>query len=293
MIRSMTAFATAEKTEDDFSITVEIRSYNSRYLDIVLRLPHGYLNLEEKIKQRISGRVARGRIEVKIQIRDASEDAHTFEIDMSRARAYHGVLHQLKKEFQIDGRDSLELLLGVGGIIKPAEVETDMERCLRVVRDCLDEAMDDLVDMREREGDFIARDFAERLDFIETRIDQIETASHGLLQQYQERLKERIQALTDGVVEIEPARIAQEAAFLSEKSDISEEIVRAKSHIKQFETIMNSEDASGRKLNFLVQELNREFNTMGSKTEDANVSHTVVDIKSELEKIREQIQNVE
>ncbi|MFC1828903.1 YicC/YloC family endoribonuclease [Thermodesulfobacteriota bacterium] len=293
MIRSMTAFAATEKTEDDFSITVEIRSYNSRYLDIVLRLPRGYLSLEDKIKQRISGRVARGRIEVKIQIRDASEDANTFEIDTSRAKAYHGALLQLTNEFQIDGRISLELLVEAGGIIKPAELETDMERCWRVVRDCLDEAMDDLVDMREREGDFIARDFAARLGFIETRIDQIETASHGLLQQHQERLKERIQTLTGGVVEIEPARIAQEAALLADKSDISEEIVRAKSHIKQFETIMNSEDASGRKLNFLVQELNREFNTMGSKTEDANVSHTVVDIKSELEKIREQIQNVE
>ena len=293
MIRSMTAFAAVEKTGVDYSVALEIRAFNSRYVDIALRLPHGYSTMEERVKTRISERIDRGRIEVKVQIRDHSEAAQTFEIDRSKAKAYHDALVQLKEEFGIDAQVSLELLAGVGGIIKPAEIETDMDGCWQVVSECLDDAMDDLVAMREREGLFIAGDLAGRLVRIEMHVDQIETASRGLLQHYQERLKERVAALTKGVVEIDPLRIAQEAAFLAEKSDISEEIVRVKSHIEQFRSIMNSEEASGKKLNFLVQEFNREFNTMSSKTEDVNVSHIIVEVKSELEKIREQIQNVE
>lgn len=293
MIRSMTAFAAAEKTSGDYSIAMEIRAYNGRYIDISLRLPHGYSNMEEKIKARISERIGRGRIEVKIQIKNNSEEAHAFEIDRPKAKAYHGALVRLKEEFGIEAQVSLELLTGAGGIIKPAEVDTDIKGCWLVVRECLDSAIDDLMSMRDREGLFIAGDLAARLACIETHVDQIETASRDLLQHYQERLKERINALTRGVVEIDPARIAQEAAFLAAKSDISEEMVRARSHIEQFRAIMNSEEASGKKLNFLVQELNREFNTMGSKTEDVNVSHMIVEVKSELEKIREQIQNVE
>lgn len=289
----MTAFAAAEKTSGDYSIAMEIRAYNGRYIDIALRLPHGYSKMEEKIKARISERIGRGRIEVKVQIRDNSEDAHAFEIDRPKAKAYHAALVRLKEEFGIEAQVSLELLAGAGGIIKPSDVDMDLKGCWQVAGECLDTAIDDLMSMRDREGLFIAEDLAARLACIETHVDQIETASGDLLQHYQERLKERINALTRGVVEIDPTRIAQEAAFLAAKSDISEEVVRARSHIEQFRTIMNSEEASGKKLNFLVQELNREFNTMGSKTEDVNVSHMIVEVKSELEKIREQIQNVE
>ncbi|MBW2606785.1 MAG: DUF1732 domain-containing protein [Deltaproteobacteria bacterium] len=147
--------------------------------------------------------------------------------------------------------------------------------------------------MRSKEGNFIAADITKRLDYIENCLTQIKDKSHDLLAYYQQRLKERIDSLTKGIVEIELGRIAQEAAFLADRSDISEEIVRAASHLKQFRDIADSEESSGRKLNFLLQELNREFNTMGSKTEKAHISHIVVDVKSELEKIREQVQNVE
>jgi uncharacterized protein (TIGR00255 family) len=158
---------------------------------------------------------------------------------------------------------------------------------------CLIEATNGLDDMRKKEGQMIATDLSKRLDDIETTIKQIEKTSENLLPAYQERLKGRIEELTRGIVEIDLDRIAQEAAFLADKSDISEEIVRAKSHIHQFRMIQDSKEPAGRKMNFLLQEMGREINTIGSKTGKAEVAHMVVDVKSELEKMREQVQNIE
>jgi uncharacterized protein (TIGR00255 family) len=199
----------------------------------------------------------------------------------------------LKDKFNINSEISIDLLVSGGGIIKPAEMGLDMEACWPVFEDCINEALDNLIAMRKKEGDFLEADISVRLNGIEERIDQIQKESSDLLSHYQQRLKDRIAALTKGIIEIDPDRIAQEAAFLADRSDISEEIVRVASHIKQFRTIMNSAEPAGRKLNFLMQELNREFNTMGSKTNNSNVSHIIVEVKSDLEKIREQLQNVE
>ncbi|MEA1946969.1 MAG: YicC/YloC family endoribonuclease [Thermodesulfobacteriota bacterium] len=289
----MTAYAKSDKTQEKLMVLLEIRSYNSRYLDIALRIPHGYLALEEKIKTLIAGKVARGRIEVNLQVRDDSDEAYAFEINTPKARAYYDSLVQLKDKFNINSEISMDLLVSGGAIIKPAEMGLDMEACWPVFEDCINEALDNLIAMRKKEGDFLEADISVRLNGIKERIDQIQKESSDLLSHYQQRLKDRIAALTKGIIEIDPDRIAQEAAFLADRSDISEEIVRVASHIKQFRTIMNSAEPAGRKLNFLMQELNREFNTMGSKTNNSNVSHIIVEVKSDLEKIREQLQNVE
>ena len=293
MIKSMTAFSRAEKTKGNFSIIIEIRSYNSRYLDVAMRVSRGYLLLEDRIKGMISEKVNRGRIEVNVQIKSNLDETLAFDVDSDRAKAYHEVLMKLKSLCNIKTEVSLDLLAGASGIIIQEEAERDIDACWLVVKECLAEAIHDLNKMRSKEGNFIAADIIKRLDYIENCLNQIEDKSCDLLSYYQQRLKERIASLTKGIVEIEPGRVAQEAAFLADRSDISEEIVRAASHLKQFRDIANSEESSGRKLNFLLQELNREFNTMGSKTEKAHISHIVVDVKSELEKIREQVQNVE
>jgi len=292
-MKSMTAYARAEKTEKEINVSAEIRSYNSRYLDIALRIPHGYTALEEKIKSLIGDKVARGRIEVNLQINDDSDEAYAFEVNISRARAYYESLIQLRDQFDLNSEISIELLVREGGVVRPAEHARDMESIGSVVTDCINAAMVDLVRMRQKEGDFIALDISRRIKSIEKSVHQIEKESSDLLFYYQQRLKDRIAILTKGMVEIDSDRIAQEAAFLADKSDISEEVVRATSHLKQFLTIIDSMEPSGRKLNFLLQELNREFNTLGSKTEKASVSHMVVEVKSEIEKIREQLQNVE
>jgi len=293
MMKSMTAYASSESTKDQLTVSIEIRSYNSRYLDISLRSPYGYLCLEDKIKSMISDNISRGRIEIKLQIIDDSEDAYVFDIDEPKALAYINVLSKLKNKFKINTNISLDLLVNTGGVIKPVETSKDMDACWDSIKTCLSVALDDLNAMRKKEGDFIAKDFTDRLDFIEKSIGQIKKEAGNLLSHYQERLKERITALTQGMIDIDPARIAQEAAFLADRSDISEELVRVESHIKEFRAIMDSEESAGRKLNFLLQEFGREFNTMGSKAGNSNVSHIIVAVKSELEKIREQVQNIE
>jgi uncharacterized protein (TIGR00255 family) len=293
MIKSMTAFANGEKSADDLVVTVDIRSYNSRHIDIFLRIPQAYQSLEEKIKGLISDRVARGRVEVRIQIDDRADETAGLEIDHARARALVTAYNELKSEFNLENDISLDLLVSAGGIFKPAEKLPNEDALWTAVEDCLSLTLDDLEAMRRKEGDFIAGDIGRRLDFINDCLKQIKKGSKDLLIQYQERLKERLSILTQNTVELDPARVAQEAAFLADRSDISEEIVRADSHLNQFNLIMNAVKPAGRKLNFLLQELNREFNTMGSKIGNAEMAHLIIDVKSELEKIREQIQNVE
>lgn len=293
MIKSMTAFAAAEKTVDELTVKIEIRSYNSRHLDIFLRIPPACQFLEEKIKGLIASRVARGRLEARVHIDDSSDEASQLEVDFVRARAIVSAYKELKSEFDFKDDITLDMLTGTGGILKAVEQPQQEDIIWSAVKNCMFGALDDLENMRLKEGNFIAKDIEQRLKFIDARLKQIRKKSDGLLTQYQERLKERISSLTQNLVELDPARIAQEAAFLADRSDISEEIVRAESHLNQFNEIINTDEAAGKKLNFLLQELNREFNTMGSKIGKAEVAHIVIEVKSELEKIREQIQNVE
>ncbi len=293
MIYSMTAYASTEKTENNISVNVEIRSYNHRYLDIVLRLGRSYQFMESHLKKQITQRVARGRMEVKVHITDNSDEARAYTFDEPKAEALNTILRQLKERFQISGDITLEMFTRWNGLIRPAENVPDEEAQLALTASCLDGALDELIEMRRREGVFLSDDFNKRINRLETYLQTIKTESEGLFPFYQERLKERIRNLTEGIVEIDDERISQEAAFFAEKSDLTEEMVRINSHLVQFRKFMNSPEPAGRKLNFLLQELNREFNTIGSKTEKANVAHTVVDAKAELEKLREQVQNVE
>jgi uncharacterized protein (TIGR00255 family) len=293
MIKSMTAFAAAENTVGELTVTIEIRSYNSRHLDIFLRIPPACQPLEEKIKGLIADRVARGRLETRVQFDDRSGESSALEIDFARAKAIVSAFKELKSQFDFKDDITLDMLTGAGGILKTVEKPQKEDTIWSAVKNCMIGALDDLETMRKKEGDFIAEDFKQRLKFIHARLKQIHKKSDGLLNEYQERLKERISSLTQDLVELDPTRIAQEAAFLADRSDISEEIVRAESHLNQFNEIINAVEPAGRKLNFLLQELNREFNTMGSKIGNAEVAHIVIEVKSELEKIREQIQNVE
>jgi uncharacterized protein (TIGR00255 family) len=202
-------------------------------------------------------------------------------------------LTRLREEFAFTAEPSLELLVGCGGVLRAAEAATDAERHWPAVETGLKRALDELEAMRRREGDHLAQDLLARLAQVDDALQEIAARSDGLTALIQQRLKERMAVITRGVVDLDPTRLAQEAAFLADRSDISEEVVRAESHLRQFRDTMGSPEPAGRKLNFLLQELNREFNTMGSKIGDADAAHRVVDVKSELEKIREQVQNIE
>ena len=294
MIVSMTAYAQNEETRDTANVNVEMRSYNSRHLDVAVKMPYGYIALEEAVKKKVAEKMTRGRVEIKIRIKNDSAGFSEFEVNTAKAKAFHSALERLKESLGLDQPINLDLILKAGDVVMPVDVNDDMVTSVwPLLADCLENALNALNRMREKEGAFIAVDFNERLAFITTCIEQIEQYSKGLPDIYQERLKERITALTKGVVEIDPGRISQEAAILADKSDISEEITRVKSHIQQFRSLMDGGEPAGRKLNFLLQEFNREFNTMGSKSGNADLAHLIVTVKSELEKIREQVQNIE
>lgn len=293
MITSMTGYASAAATSGSVTVTIELRTYNSRALDLSLRLPSGYADLEERVRAAVAAALTRGRVEARVQIEDASEAAATVEPDLARGRAVFAALERVRTELGAPGTVSLELLVGAGGLLKALQPKPDIEAVGVLVEGALAQALQALNAMRATEGRALARDLEMRLGLVEEGLGAIRSRSADLVLHYQERLKERIGALTQGLVSVDPARIAQEAAFLADRSDISEELVRAESHLQQFRAIMAAPAPAGRKLNFLLQELNREFNTMGSKISNAPAAHLVVDVKTELEKIREQIQNVE
>ncbi|RJQ76893.1 MAG: YicC family protein [Desulfobacteraceae bacterium] len=293
MLKSMTAYASLEKTEQGLTVGIEFRTYNSRFLDIALRLPSGYNGLEERIKSLINAYLVRGRAEVRIWVKDASATAGAFEVDMDKAKAYLAAAHSLSAHLSVPGELTLPLLLAVPGIIQKAENSEAAEHHWPFLEQCLRQAVAIIDQMRRQEGGHIGEDFARRLEWMESQLKQIESAADGMLDHHRDKLMTRIETLVKGALPLDPLRIAQEAAIIADRSDISEEIVRAKSHIAQFRAIMQGEEPAGRKLNFLLQEFNREFNTMGSKVGQAELAHIIVAVKAEIEKLREQVQNLE
>jgi len=293
MIKSMTAFAQKEQSQDGLTIAAEVRSYNSRHLDVALRISHGYQALEERIKALINTRLERGRLDVKVRIEDRTEAGRSFEVDTEKAKSLYEALRSLQTTLALDQPLSLEHFINTAGVIKPAEEPKDLDACWPAVQVCVTAALDDLDEMRQREGAFIAQDFAERLALLDALVADVERQAEGLVDQYQERLRERIAKLTSEIVVPDPQRIAQEAALLADRSDISEELVRVRSHLAQYRLIMQAAAPAGRKLNFLLQEFNREFNTMGAKAGKADIAYLIVEAKAEIEKLREQVQNVE
>ncbi len=293
MIDSMTAFGRGEHAAEGWRAAVEIRSVNSRYLDLVVRLPHGYTAFEERIKTRVGRDLERGRVELRLSVHDERRHENAFQLDLPAAAAFHRALLALGEGLGLEGPIPLAVVAGAPGVIRPGEAEPDLEGDWPGIAAALDTALADLKAMRRREGTNLATDLQRRLDRVAAEIDAIQAATRSLAAHYRQRLEARIAALTEGLVALDPARIAQEAAILADRSDISEEIVRARSHLEQFRHLMGGPKAAGRQLNFLLQELNRELNTIGSKTDQAGAAHRVVAAKAELEKLREQVQNVE
>jgi uncharacterized protein (TIGR00255 family) len=292
MMKSMTGYARAEKNKDQIETVTEIRSYNSRYLDMTLRIAHEYYPLEERIKRLVSESVNRGRIEISVTIKDRSEKRVAFEVDQMKALALQQALVQLKKILNLNDPIPFSLIAASEGVLKQGAATDNLEKCWDILQPCLKIALADLDVMRKTEGEVMAADFDRRLGYLEGILQEIEAEQERGIEEYHEKLIERLNNLLQNV-NADPTRVAQEAAILADKRDISEEIFRAKSHLVQFRSIMSSKEPAGRKLNFLLQEVNREFNTMGAKAEQLRISHLVVESKSELEKIREQVLNLE
>lgn len=295
MIKSMTAFGRAKQTVGGKDITVEIKSVNNRFFDCSVKLPRAFSFLEEKIKPHLQSRaVARGKVDVFISIDVIDTPDVSFSIDEGYAEAYISALRQLGERFGL--RDDVSIMSVARNseifIIQKSEEDTEKDWAdLRVV---LDEAIDKFLAARRREGENICRDLLSKVDAIKQNVDKIETLSLSDTTTYREKLETRLrEMLSDNRIVFDENRILTECAVFADKIAIDEELVRLRSHFEGFADILESDEPSGRKLDFLVQEINRETNTIGSKCQNSAIARLVVDIKCEIEKIREQIQNIE
>jgi len=291
---SMTGYGRSEALIEGRKWIIEVKSLNHRYIEIITRLPGVLSSLEVEIKKRVGERIFRGRIEVSIQA-DAeagTDNVVQYSLNVPLLRNYHALLLKIKEELGLKDEVELKTLVRFKEIFVPSETRFDPAAVWGDLQKTLDEAMDALIRMRQVEGEILKKDFLARLQTLERHLASAKARAPKTVLEYKQRLQERIWELTEGL-ELDPVRLSQEVALLAEKSDITEEIVRFESHISQMEKLLQGPEAIGRKLDFLLQEMGREVNTIGSKSNDIAIAQDVIELKSELAKLREQAQNVE
>lgn len=292
MIRSMTGFGRAQQTIDGRDILVEIKSVNHRFFEFSCRVPRAYGYLEEKLKSYLQTKISRGKVDVGVTVVTLEGATAQVEINHELAKSYTEVLRELGGRLGLQDDLSLSALARFSDIFTVRKGQEDEEVIWNGVKTVLDEAAERFVAMRAAEGDRLKEDCLNRLVSIEQAVGVIESRSPRVVEEYRERLYSRIKdVLSD--TNIDEQRILTESAIFADKTAVAEETVRLRSHIAQFRDIMSHKEPVGRKLDFLVQEFNREVNTIGSKAQDIDIARVVVDVKSEVEKIREQIQNIE
>ena len=289
MAISMTGFGAADAQWETWICQVEIRSVNQRFLDIRCRLPFGFQTMEPEIKKQIKAVSSRGKIDCSIKLeKGASEEK--LKLNLERAQRYNELLTEFEalsgRKVGVDARDLSSL-----NIIEENKSGEPPEKCEKVIWECLARGLEGLQEMKEREGQAMQSDIQQRLSSCGNIVNSIEKLSQAEPERFRDRLQERFSQLTEGV-EINPERLEQEIALLADRLDISEEVVRFRTHLEHMDEIMSQREV-GKKAEFLMQELNREVNTMASKSNHAGISQSSVEIKSELEKVREQLQNIE
>lgn len=292
MIKSMTSYGRGQSQAGDGAWIVELRTVNSRYLDHHLRVPSGIIGLEERIKKHLATRLVRGRVNLSIKSSGAAQAPPRLVLNRPLVREYRRVLGELREELGVGQEPSLDHFLGNRDLILAEEADPDLDALWEQIVPALDAALDEAEAMRQEEGANLAADLAARLNRLDELFDQVSESAPQVVESYRLRLEERLSKLCENP-EVDPQRLAYEVALMADKCDITEEAVRAQSHLAQFRTFLESSEPVGRKMDFLLQELNREANTSGSKLPDAVAGQLVVEIKSELERIREQVQNIE
>lgn len=292
MLISMTGYGTATAGNGQMSVTAEIRSVNSRYYEFSARLPKHLQTKELELKEAVRERIKRGKVNLSVNMDRGNGAALPVHVDEEAVRTTMAVLRRLKEISGIEEEVRLDALLRFSEIFSPEEAEDLPEEEWALVIQAVGDAADGLLSMRSREGEELTRDFRERITMLDDAIGKIEVLSRGRSEKERDRLRERLRALLTEE-KIDPARLDMEIVLLADKMDITEELVRFRSHTKFFLEALDAEVSEGRKLSFLLQEMNREANTISSKSYDADIAHLVVSVKEELERIREQIQNIE
>lgn len=297
MIRSMTGFGRGEYSDEISKVTVEIKSVNHRYLDIYVKMPRRYSFAEETIKSAIKERLHRGKVEVSVSVDNVGKSDSDVRLDKELAARYYSVLSELKDSFDFgeDSRVSLSLLSKMPDVIVTTPAAEDEEAMVKRLLGATSKALDDFCSMREAEGEKLAADLSARADTIQEIRDRIDKRAPEIEKEYAAKFKARVEEILGGVYEVPEERIALEAAIFADKANITEELVRLGSHISQLRKFLQSDgrEAVGKKIDFLIQEMNREANTIGSKSNDREITSSMLDLKAEIEKVREQVQNIE
>ena len=292
MLKSMTAYGRSEAVKGNIELIVEMKSVNSRYREIFLRLPQGLQPLEDRIKSMITSVLRRGRVEVSVQTKNNGENTLRLELNRPLIKAYISIFDELRKELGTEEPINPSLFAQLRDAILFKQDDADTEELWPGLKEVISEALLSLEDMRVNEGKVLEEDFTARLNKIERYINAIEEQREKTVENCLDNFRKKIRKLIKDV-EITEDRLMQEVAFMAERSDITEELVRTRSHLVQFRNYMKQDDVIGRRLEFLLQEVHREVNTIGSKAADSFISQRTVEIKAELEKLREQVQNVE
>jgi len=294
MIKSMTGYGRSESAVGDRKYTVEIKSLNHRYLEVSLKMPSILFPVELEIRKKIGEQFSRGRIEavIRVDYSNAQDNGGRCELNLPLIQNYYEMLLKLKKELNLSNDISLQTIVGLKDVFVQVEPAPDVAVLSVELESVLDQAISALKKMRSKEGENLYQDLTKRIESIEYSMDAIAARASLVVLDYQKRIMERIKDLIGGAT-LDETRLNQEVAIMAEKSDITEEIVRLRSHIHQFSELIKGDEASGRKIDFLIQEMIREVNTIGSKSGDLEISRYIVNIKSELAKLREQAQNIE
>ncbi len=293
-MKSMTGFGRGAATGDGFAVGVEIKTVNNRYLDVHVRGPQEISALEMDIRKRVNTRLSRGRVDLNINF-DRTGEASSYQINQSVVAAYVNALREIQRQFNLSGDIDVSAIARLPGALSSPRNELTDEM-VSGIESAIDQALENLEQMRDVEGQSLGNEMRNRLQTILLKIPQIEGAAAGLMDGYQQRLQKRISELVSRggqSLELDATRLAQEVAYLADRSDITEELARLRSHVEQFGEALESNEEVGKRLDFLLQELNREANTVLSKSTEISIKEAALAIKAEVEKLREQVQNVE
>lgn len=292
MIKSMTGYGRYEIVDEAKKIVIDMKSVNQRFCDVNVKVPRAYGYLEEKIKEYVSSLISRGKVDVFVYIENYSSDNKLISLDKPLCDNYYKVISELKEAYGLNDEISLSTLLRFQDIFVVKQEEEDKDAAWDMVLSCLAPAAEDFIKSREREGQRMLTDLKEKGENIKAMVEEVEKRAPQIVEEYAEKLKTRMAELL-GDVNIDEGRLLTEVGIMADRVCIAEELVRLKSHLTELEKILSLDEAVGRKLDFLVQEINREINTIGSKSNDIEAARLVVNMKSEVEKMREQIQNIE
>ncbi len=292
MVKSMTGYGRAREMRNGRDITVEVRSVNNRYLDCTVKMPRAYIFAEDRMKARVQQAISRGKVDVFVTIDASAADEAVVAVNEPLARGYYEALTRLKTMFSLSGEVTPEVLAKFPDVLAVTKAEEDVEAIAADICAVLDDALAAYNDMRAVEGEKLAADVAGRVTTIETVVGRVEERSPQTVAAYRQRLEAKMQEVLQSTT-IDESRILTEAAIFADKIAVDEETVRLRSHIAQLRAMLASDEPVGRKLDFLIQEVNRECNTIGSKCSDLTIAQDVVNMKAEVEKIREQVQNME